>query len=406
MAACVPVLDLPVGYKRKLSFNEDTARYSQSNVQRVEHEEFCFTSEVKHEEDTSLIQQELVRDPSSLAHAANYLELSDIQTVKGQLHVADTLMDFSSFDETTFIFIDNNVINLDDDDNDEDEVYIVINLEGDDDEANSVLQQSITTAQTIHLTEEVKESSLKGFLASVFFMYSAIVSGRGLSACDVAESAQTGLVGNKDRTQQTDSGTALQPFLNRIPISAIPGIQNSPVLALKTGDSVRDAIHLLFEKNVCGAPIADSDSGGFSEPFIGFIDFATVLLWCLEECEKEENRSRDTGKEEVGNYGFFARLEQHPQIGQTKIGELAKSFLWDSYFPVHIDETLFHVLLLLSKHRLHVVPVIERTNSQLTGFISQDWQWTSCCACIWRSKHSRSSTYSVEKPKSCSCRHQ
>ena len=54
------------------------------------------------------------------------------------------------------------MINLDDDDNDEDEVYIVINLEGDDDEANSVLQQSITTAQTIHLTEEVKESSLKG----------------------------------------------------------------------------------------------------------------------------------------------------------------------------------------------------------------------------------------------------
>lgn len=45
---------------------------------------------------------------------------------------------------------------------------------------------------------------------------------------DVAESAQTGLVGNKDSTQQTDSGTALQRFLNHIPISAIPGIQNSP----------------------------------------------------------------------------------------------------------------------------------------------------------------------------------
>lgn len=54
-----------------------------------------------------------------------------------------------------------------------------------------------------------------------------------------------------------------------------------------------------------------------------------------------------------------------------KIDELAKSFLWDSYFPVHLDETLFHVLLLLSKHRQQVVPVIERTNSQLTGFISQ-----------------------------------
>lgn len=44
---------------------------------------------------------------------------------------------------------------------------------------------------------------------------------------DVMESPETGVVEKKESTQQIDSGTALQRFLNRIPISGIPGIKNS-----------------------------------------------------------------------------------------------------------------------------------------------------------------------------------
>ncbi|OMO54180.1 putative AMP-activated protein kinase, gamma regulatory subunit [Corchorus olitorius] len=31
-------------------------------------------------------------------------------------------------------------------------------------------------------------------------------------------------------------------------------------------------------------------------------------------------------------------------------GELGKSFLWNPFFPIHLEDTLFHVLQLLSKH--------------------------------------------------------
>lgn len=62
------------------------------------------------------------------------------------------------------------------------------------------------------------------------------------------------------------------------------------VLELRTGDSVRDAIHVLYEKDVFGAPIADvldldestSATRRFSDNYIGFIDFASMVLWCLE----------------------------------------------------------------------------------------------------------------------------
>lgn len=53
------------------------------------------------------------------------------------------------------------------------------------------------------------------------------------------------------------------------------------------------------------------------------------------------------------------------------MGELGKTFLWDPYFPVGMRDTLFHVLLMLSKHRLQAVPVVELSNSHVIGFITQ-----------------------------------
>lgn len=54
------------------------------------------------------------------------------------------------------------------------------------------------------------------------------------------------------------------------------------------------------------------------------------------------------------------------------MGELGKTFLWDPYFPVGMRDTLVHVLLLLSKHRLRAVPVVQLCNSHVVGFITQN----------------------------------
>ncbi|KAI9180460.1 hypothetical protein LWI28_005002 [Acer negundo] len=151
------------------------------------------------------------------------------------------------------------------------------------------------------------------------------------------------------------------------------------VLELNAGNSVRDAIELLFENNLCGAPIVDvpdldhtTTIGRFSDRYIGFIDLASIILWSLQKCENDHIQTKDNASDEPGRSGFITMLEQIPQIGRTKIGELAKSFLWDSFFPIRLDDTLFHVLLLLSKHRLNVVPVIERPDSQIMGFVTQN----------------------------------
>ncbi|KAH1099045.1 hypothetical protein J1N35_015966 [Gossypium stocksii] len=173
-------------------------------------------------------------------------------------------------------------------------------------------------------------------------------------------------VGSNPETD-SDSATALQLFLDRIPINnSIPGIKNSPVVELKTGDTVKDAIEFLYTKNACGAPIVDVldpeiPLTRFPDRYIGFLDFPTLVLWSLQ------NASKETGK---GN--FMSLLENNPEIGNTKVGELAKSFLWNPFFPVRLEDTLFHVLLLISKHRIQVVPVVEQSNLKVTGFVTQN----------------------------------
>ncbi|MED6204335.1 hypothetical protein PIB30_008151 [Stylosanthes scabra] len=91
--------------------------------------------------------------------------------------------------------------------------------------------------------------------------------------------------------KQHDSASSLQQFLDRVPVSSISGITDSHVLEVKAEESVRDAIHMMYEEDVLGAVVVDVDDHVsqseeastmiFSDPFIAFIDFPNMLLWCL-----------------------------------------------------------------------------------------------------------------------------
>lgn len=56
----------------------------------------------------------------------------------------------------------------------------------------------------------------------------------------------------------------------------------------------------------------------------------------------------------------------------VQVSAMARSFRWGPFLPVRPDDTLLHVLLLLSKHRLKAVPVVDAESSKsVRGFITQ-----------------------------------
>jgi hypothetical protein len=59
------------------------------------------------------------------------------------------------------------------------------------------------------------------------------------------------------------------------------------VLEIKAGNTIRDAIHMLYEKDTFGAVIVDvldteTTDIRHSDRYIGFIAFPNIVLWCLE----------------------------------------------------------------------------------------------------------------------------
>ncbi|XP_030943006.1 SNF1-related protein kinase regulatory subunit gamma-1-like isoform X2 [Quercus lobata] len=211
------------------------------------------------------------------------------------------------------------------------------------------------------------------------------------------------LISNSNKTehgnQDVDYGTALQLILDHIPISSIPGIKNSSVLELRTGDSVRDAIHMLYEKDVFGAPIADvlgldestSATRRFSDKYIGFIDFASMVLWCLEELEMEERHTNGNGGKAIKKNGFTTMLEQNPDIGQTKnaviqlllkssgiewFDSIADKALSEIRFEneehvayVYGDQSIAEALHALRESQIGAIAVINRGSKKLIGSI-------------------------------------
>ncbi|XP_020522877.1 SNF1-related protein kinase regulatory subunit gamma-1 isoform X2 [Amborella trichopoda] len=142
---------------------------------------------------------------------------------------------------------------------------------------------------------------------------------------------------NYEKQGATDN--AIQLFLDHIPLYVIPGIHNSSD--------------------------ADSSTENSMDRDIGLIEFSSMVLWAIEEVEKAESELCSKSG------SFFSMLDQLPNIGRAKIGELARTFRWGPFLPVQLSDSLLHVLLLLSKHRLKAAPVIDRSDSRIVGFVTQ-----------------------------------
>ncbi|CAK9203310.1 unnamed protein product [Sphagnum jensenii] len=218
--------------------------------------------------------------------------------------------------------------------------------------------------------------------------------------------------------QAQKARTALQPtealkvFFDRIPLFSVPGIDNAGVVEVTANDTIGDALKLLYKQRVLGAPVRDPhrlDSAPWTDRYVGLIDFASMVLWALEEFEDAEERAKVSGmilsptdapenataslgkmmmaEQVIGGTqstsspadddledGFFGLLNKLDSVKSTNVGALSRSFRWGPFLPVRPDDSLLHVLLLLSKHHLQAVPVVaaESEDATVKGFITQD----------------------------------
>ncbi|KAJ6372053.1 hypothetical protein OIU77_002387 [Salix suchowensis] len=214
-----------------------------------------------------------------------------------------------------------------------------------------------------------------------------------------------------------------------IPASSFPPVPGGKVIEILEDTSVADAVRILSERNIMAAPVRKVDAGNSSDwrdRYLGIIDYSAIVLWVLEgaelaavslsatsaaaagigtgavgalgavalgvigpvavagltaaavgaavaggvAAEKGAGKDASTAADNLGQ-DFYKVLLQEEPFKSTTVGSIVKSYRWSPFLPVATNSSMLSILLLLSKHRLRNVPVIEPGNPDIQNFITQ-----------------------------------
>ncbi|KAJ8773768.1 hypothetical protein K2173_006418 [Erythroxylum novogranatense] len=215
----------------------------------------------------------------------------------------------------------------------------------------------------------------------------------------------------------------------RIPASSFPKVPGGKVIEILADTSVADAVKILSESNIMAAPVKNPDattSLEWRDRYLGIIDYSAIVLWVLESAElaavalsASSATVAGVGAGAVGALGavalgatgpaavvgltaaavgaavagglaadkgvgknapaaadnlgedFYKVILQDEPFKSTTVRSILKSYRWSPFVHVETDSSMLNVLLLLSKHRLRNVPVIESGQPEIKNFITQ-----------------------------------
>lgn len=226
---------------------------------------------------------------------------------------------------------------------------------------------------------------------------------------------------------------SLQETLNdafaKIPVSSFPQVPGGKVIEVSADKTISEAVKILSDCNILSAPVVNPDATNttdWKERYLGIIDYAAVILWVLESAElaavalttgsataagagaaaagtlgavaigvtgpvavagltaaavgaavaggvaADQGPGKDapTAANKLGDDFYRVMLEEEP-FKSTKVRSIIKSFRSAPFLPVAINSSMLSVLLLLSKYRQRIVPVIQPGQPDIKNYITQ-----------------------------------
>lgn len=220
----------------------------------------------------------------------------------------------------------------------------------------------------------------------------------------------------------------LNAAFTKVPVSSFPKLPCGKVLEISGDASISDAVHLLAENSIFSAPVKDpraTSNDPWSVQYIGIVDYASIILWVLEQAELAAaaiatgsataagmgagalgalgalvlgltgpfaiagvatvavgaaiaggavvERGVKDASSAVDSLGedFYKLILENEPFKSTKVEEITRSYRWAPFLPVQHDDSMLTVLLLLTKFRLRSIPIVDIDHGIVQNMISQ-----------------------------------
>ncbi|KAF3323661.1 SNF1-related protein kinase regulatory subunit gamma-1 isoform X1 [Carex littledalei] len=173
----------------------------------------------------------------------------------------------------------------------------------------------------------------------------------------------------------------LNSCFKELEVSSFPSTPLSQVIDIPSDSSLREAIEILSKHKILSAPVRDvaaSDDASWMERYIGVVEFAGVAMWLLHQFElsakrKDGTTSRSTDSCESASLtgSFFEALTSSEFYKNTTVRDISGSFRWAPFLAVQTSDSFLTMLLLLSKHSIRSLPVVDFGEGKLVNIITQ-----------------------------------
>jgi CBS domain-containing protein len=132
-------------------------------------------------------------------------------------------------------------------------------------------------------------------------------------------------------------------YLKNVNVEELPKVDTiHHVLAT---DSASTALKLLTKYNVLSAPVLDKERN----QYIGFVDMVDLAAFIVDIYTETD----------IMGENFLSLLEQGERFITTKVKDLINLSSRNPFVPVREGSSLYSVIELLAKHKVHRVPVID-----------------------------------------------
>ncbi|RAL42822.1 hypothetical protein DM860_009329 [Cuscuta australis] len=197
----------------------------------------------------------------------------------------------------------------------------------------------------------------------------------------------------------------LNACFESIPVSDFPPAAPDQVIEIKSDASLGEAVKLLSQNKLLGAPVVDVDApedASWIDRYIGIVEFAGIVVWILHQSEKMEGsaiwdeacaeldgklgpavaaaangmssprfRSLHPESPTATSGNFFEALTSSDLYKNTKVRDISGSFRWAPFLALQNSNSFLTMLLLLSKYRMKSVPVVNLGEGKIDNIITQ-----------------------------------